>query len=85
MMTAYGYVGTYATPTPPSLPTPRNHGKLRRRLTGTGVRSNFRFVSHLELQPAEREGEGVGSWEGACLWVGGLALVCAFVCAFVSA
>ena len=31
---------------PPSLSAPRSHGKLRRRLTGTGVGSNFRFVCH---------------------------------------
>jgi hypothetical protein len=35
-------------------PPPRSHGKLRsmlrRRLTGTGVGSNFRFVSDLELK-----------------------------------
>ena len=37
---------------PPSLSAPRSHGKLRRRLTGTGVGSNFRFVSDLELKPA---------------------------------
>ena len=37
---------------PPSLSAPRSHGKLRRRLTGTGVGSNFRFVFHLELKPA---------------------------------
>ena len=37
---------------PPSLSAPRSHGKLRRRLTGTGVGSNFRFVVHLELKPA---------------------------------
>ena len=40
---------------PPSLPAPRSHGKLRRRLTGTGVGSNFRFVSDLELKPAFKE------------------------------
>ena len=37
---------------PPSLSAPRSHGKLRRRLTGTGVGSNFRFVADLEWQPA---------------------------------
>ena len=37
---------------PPSISAPRSHGKLRRRLTGTGVGSNFRFVSDLELKPA---------------------------------
>ena len=47
MVTAYGYLGTCATPPHPYLPSisaPRSHGKLRRRLTGTGVGSNFRFV-----------------------------------------
>ena len=53
MWTDYGYVGTHATP--PSLSAPKSHGKLRSMLTGTGVGSNFRFVSHLELQPAEGE------------------------------
>jgi hypothetical protein len=33
---------------PPSLSAPRSHGKLRSMLTGTGVGSNFRFVSDLE-------------------------------------
>ena len=53
-MTAYGHVGTYATPPHPYLhvSAPRSHGKLRRMLTGTGVESNFRFVVHLELKPA---------------------------------
>ena len=37
---------------PPSLSAPRSHGKLRSMLTGTGVGSNFRFVSDLELKPA---------------------------------
>jgi hypothetical protein len=39
---------------PPSLSAPRSHGKLRRRLTGTGVGSNFRFVADLRLKPAGR-------------------------------
>ena len=38
---------------PPSLSAPRSHGKLRSMLTGTGVGSNFRFVSDLELKPAQ--------------------------------
>ena len=38
--------GVVCHPTP-SLPAPRSHGKLRRRLTGTGVGSSFRFVSDL--------------------------------------
>ena len=37
---------------PPSLPAPKSHGKLRRRLTGTGAGSNFRFVADLRLKPA---------------------------------
>ena len=44
MVTAHGYVGTYATSlhftschSPSSLSAPRSHEKLRRRLTGTGV------------------------------------------------
>ena len=37
---------------PSSLPAPRSHGKLRRRLTGTGAGSNFRFVPDLRLKPA---------------------------------
>ena len=37
---------------PPSLCAPRSHGKLRSMLTGTGVGSNFRFVTDLELKPA---------------------------------
>ena len=37
---------------PSSLSAPRSHGKLTRRLTGTGVGSNFRFVRELELKPA---------------------------------
>ena len=48
-MTAYGYVGTCAMHSTPSLSAPRSHGKLRSMLTGTGVGSNFRFVSDLEL------------------------------------
>ena len=39
---------------PPSLSAPRSHGKLRSMLTGTGVGSNFRSVSDLELKPALR-------------------------------
>ena len=35
-----------------SLSAPRSHEKLRWRLTGTGVGSNFRFVCHLEWKPA---------------------------------
>ena len=49
---------------PPSLPAPRSHGKLRRRLTGTGVGSNFRFVADLELQPATRQAKTGGSQVG---------------------
>ena len=61
MVTAYGYVGTYATPPHPydhiCPQDARSHGKLRSMLTGTGVGStgvgsNFRFVVHLELKPA---------------------------------
>ena len=39
---------------PPSISAPplRSHEKLRRRLTGTGVGSNFRFVGELDLKPA---------------------------------
>ena len=39
---------------PPSLSAPRSHGKLRSMLTGTGVGSNSRFVSDLELKPASK-------------------------------
>ena len=42
------------SPSSLTAPRTRSHGKLRRRLTGTGVGSNFRFVVHLELKPAVR-------------------------------
>ena len=45
MATAYGNVGTYATPIIHIWPQ-EPHGKLRSMLTGTGVGSNFAFVSH---------------------------------------
>ena len=58
MVTAYGYVGTCG-PLHSNLhpycicPQEPSHGKLRSMLTGTGVGSNFRFVSDLELKPAQ--------------------------------
>ena len=49
---------------PLSLSAPRSHGKLRRRLTGTGVGSNFRFVSDLELKPARGRSRGISPLQG---------------------
>ena len=46
---------------PPSLSAPRSHGKLRSMLTGTGVGSNFRSVSDLELKPAKLRWDGTST------------------------
>ena len=56
-----GYVGTYCH-SPPSISAPRSHEKLRRRLTGTGVGSNFRFVGELDLKPA------IERWNHMCVF-----------------
>ena len=61
---------------PTSLSAPRSHGKLRSMLTGTGVGSNFRFVSHLDAEAATRPDYGVCSGVRSlllCIWGGGSA------------
>ena len=65
MVTAYGCVGTYATATYPYLPP----GAMESsgggsQLTGTGVGSNFRFVSDLELKPARGRSRGISPLQG---------------------